>query len=394
MFGEIQSQLSQWLRRWERRYLHADYAENQLRHDWLGSGQGPDTGPRTIRYSIFPKPEGIRSLLVFKPDDIGDMVHALPALQALREALPHARITVLCQSVVSGLVRRTHLADEVFEVNSRSVLRRFRTVSPVPAAKFDAAVFLRTHPSYFSSFRKVHSPVLIHPLDPRMPSKSAFQVWTGDWGERGEHQTRQMLRLVEPLTGRTDETRYPKLEWTAEDNKQCQDLLGPEIDKPYLVVHPFSKDETRQYPWAYWSDLLVRIRQVHTGGIYVIGGATDLRENWGSLGVVNLAGKLSLCSTGYLLTRARAFVGVLSGPAHLAAAVGVPTAVLWGGASYPREWSPLGNVLNLQVDVPCGPCNLRTCPGFGLKCLTELTPARVWADLREFLAVCLRSSNQ
>ena len=47
-----------------------------------------------------------RSLLLIRPDHLGDMLFATPSFRLLREALPHARITLLAgpwsQAVVAG----------------------------------------------------------------------------------------------------------------------------------------------------------------------------------------------------------------------------------------------------------------------------------------------------
>ncbi|MDX6483709.1 MAG: hypothetical protein QOE95_1480, partial [Gaiellaceae bacterium] len=103
-------------------------------------------------------------------------------------------------------------------------------------------------------------------------------------------------------------------------------------------------------------------------------------------GLVQMEGKLSIAETGYLLSRAAGFVGNLSGPAHLAAAVGTPTVTIMSGNSLPVEWAPLGDSLVIRADVPCNPCHRRVCPGYGLACLRELTPERIAEPVVSFLS--------
>jgi ADP-heptose:LPS heptosyltransferase len=102
---------------------------------------------------------------------------------------------------------------------------------------------------------------------------------------------------------------------------------------------------------------------------------------------------LSIGQTGYLLSRAAGFVGNLSGPAHLSAALGTPTVTLMGGNSLPVEWAPVGDSLVLRVDVPCSPCHRRTCAGYGLACLYRLTPERVAPEIASFLRTRLPEAH-
>lgn len=78
-----------------------------------------------------------------------------------------------------------------------------------------------------------------------------------------------------------------------------------------------------------------------------------------------LAGVLSHCA-GYL--------GNDSGVSHLAAALGVPTVILFGPTD-PETWAPKGKQVKiLRPDLPCAPCSLeaaRSCPE--KKCLLALS---------------------
>src|SRR6185436_20359161 len=83
-----------------------------------------------------------RRILIVKPSSMGDIVHALPTLSALRRRFPHAYITWLVKSEWSALVERFRGVDEVIAVNSSwrgwlSILPQLRT------ARYDLAVDLQ-----------------------------------------------------------------------------------------------------------------------------------------------------------------------------------------------------------------------------------------------------------
>jgi ADP-heptose:LPS heptosyltransferase len=118
--------------------------------------------------------------------------------------------------------------------------------------------------------------------------------------------------------------------------------------------------------------------------ILAVGGPDDPRLD-DRPGLVQMQGRLSLTQTAFLISRAAGFVGNLSGPAHLSAALGTRTVTLMSGNSLPVEWAPLGDSLVVRADVPCSPCHRDTCPGYGLACLRAMTPERVLPEVVRFL---------
>ena len=377
-------EVMQWLRRWERRYYYADYAEAALRQQWLDSPTGLPV--EEVRVPMFFPRESTRTIVVFKPDDIGDTVQALPALWELRKALPEAKITVLAQEKATPIFEKTAVADSVLPIRAKSRLRRFPKIEELPLERFDLGIFLRTHPSYFHAYRKLNCERFLHPQDPRMRSSSPYQVYANEWGERGEHQALQMLRIVSPLTGKKygrSDIAYPRWNWSEPEMREARKFV--DIERPYLVLHPHVRDETRRYPKEYWANLVQKIAARFEVRLFSI-GAKGESEKYFDDSVGSLEGKLGLASTAYLLSRAAGVIGVSSGPSHIASALGTPTiTLLGGGASYVREWAPLGKSLVVRSEIACAPCNLTACPGNNLQCLTELTPERVFPSVEKFL---------
>lgn len=339
-----------------------------------------------------PDLERARTLLVFKPDEIGDFVCALPAVQALKKRYPHLEIDIVTQAAVAPLAERLGLFRRVAGVSISYRLLRFPVFNPAEVCEklgrtdWDCAVYLRTYPNLFRSFLRIPARTRVHPLDPRLRSNSPFRYPISSYGSERAHILWQLLELVAPLLGRKLERgdrSFPPFNFRDEDRKAVEALVPNE---PYLAVHPFCRYETRRYPLEFWRDLWRRLREKYKLPIVIVGGPDD--EVFPPMkGVIQTQGKLDLPATAYLLSRSRAFLGVDSGPGHLAAAQGIPTLTLFGGMSYPQEWAPEGSrQRTLRASVPCSPCERRVCPGKGLICMTSLPPNRIWPEIQMFLS--------
>ncbi len=85
------------------------------------------------------------------------------------------------------------------------------------------------------------------------------------------------------------------------------------------------------------------------------------------------------------IERSALLVTTDSGPRHLATAFNVPVVALFGPTfiAWTRTNHPLG--LNLQLPVPCGPCQKPVCPEGHHRCMRELTPESVFRAATQLL---------
>lgn len=385
-------------KRLRRRFYLADYDDENLRLRWL---RAAPEAPYTERvFDVRPDPASVSSVLVFKPDEIGDAVYSLPAVVELRRWFPKARVYLLCQRLTRSLFERSGLFDEIVAVDPKTRLSRptfsvEKALAGFSVRSFDVSIFLRTYQAYFDQFLRIPSEIKVHPIDPLMRSDSVYRAHVSLWAEERRHQSLQLLEIVSRLTGRTytfDDVSFPDFEWTDDDRSAPERAFEGAAPPRYVVVHPFAKHETRQYPLEYWVRLLSDLRRRLAATWVIVGGPDDPRlENLP--GVVQTQGRLSLSQSGYLVSRASAFVGVLSGPAHWAGALGVPTVTIMSGHSMPVEWAPLGRSHVIRADVPCAPCHQPTCPVYGLACLRELRPERIAPEIERFLESALTGSE-
>ena len=71
---------------------------------------------------------------------------------------------------------------------------------------------------------------------------------------------------------------------------------------------------------------------------------------------LDLRGKLDLPQMAALLERAKLFIGNDGGPAHVAAAAGTPSLIVFSGTSVAAEWAPRGArvlIVRMRLDSDC-----------------------------------------
>lgn len=103
-----------------------------------------------------------------------------------------------------------------------------------------------------------------------------------------------------------------------------------EISGSYFVIHPFASAPDKTWPASRFAEIARQARC-----IFLAGPEDDVRPFAG----FEVWKNASLARVKSLLSGAQLFIGNDSGPAHIAAAFGVPVVVLFG-ASDPVTWAP------------------------------------------------------
>jgi ADP-heptose:LPS heptosyltransferase len=163
--------------------------------------------------------------------------------------------------------------------------------------------------------------------------------------------------------------------------------LPPEIreklgDAPYIVFHPGAAVPARRPTTARSAQMVAALAAA--GHRVVITG--DESEKALTAAVVgengtDLGGRTTLAVLGAIYASARVVITPNTGPAHLAAAVGVPVVSLFAPVVPAAQWSPYGkNVIRLgDQDAPCRATRARSCPVMGHPCLDGITDAELLA---------------
>lgn len=281
-------------------------------------------------------------IAVLRANGIGDLVFALPALDALRDAYPDAVITLLGAPWHVELMNgRPSPVDEVVAVPPHPGIWLPPEGRPDPAQvdqffagmqqrAFDMAIQLHGGGGNSNPFvRRLGAKLTVGMATPdaaALDRQVPYLYWQPE-----------ILRYLEvvALVGAPVVTVEPQLAVTDADREQAAQVV-PVGSRPLAVLNPGATDPRRRWPTA----KLARVGDTLAGAgadVVVIGDASDRSRAEAvvlamSSPARSVAGQLSLAGLAGLLSRAGVTVSNDSGPLHLAGAVGAPTVgIFWCG---------------------------------------------------------------
>lgn len=164
-----------------------------------------------------------------------------------------------------------------------------------------------------------------------------------------------------------------------------------------VLINPNASELLPHRRWMpeRYRDLITRLLADRDDVVVAITGAPDERREAEALAAgfdarcISLAGKTALAELPALYAHAALMVSNDSGPAHFAAATGLPTIVLFGPET-PRLYQPLGTSRAIYAGLACSPCvsahNHRKTACTDNVCMQAISVDRVYADVAEVLA--------
>jgi heptosyltransferase-2 len=173
---------------------------------------------------------------------------------------------------------------------------------------------------------------------------------------------------------------------TAAQQQQLLARLGLDAARPAIAFCPGAEyGPAKRWPEKHFAEL-ARLLNARGYAIWLVGSPKDhavaetIAQQAAGL-CTNLCGKTDIAEAIDLLAAARLVVTNDSGLMHVAAAVGRPVIALYGSSS-PQFTPPLAaDARILTLNLECSPCFQRSCPLGHLKCLNDLAPGRVFAEI-------------
>lgn len=335
---------------------------------------------------------------------MGSVVMTEPAIRALKEANPQAKISLLTSPSGAQAARLLSCIDEtiVYEAPWQSSTPKTHTsdidqalIENLKVRNFDAAAI-------FTSYDQSSLPAVMLSYMSDIPLRLAHarenpsQLLT-HWAEEVEpektirHEVRRQLEMV-ALAGCHVSDERIRLKLSEEAHHKLTRKLSKrnfESTRPFFVVQPGAPADSRRYPAEKFSEVIRELWR-QTGWRILLTGTHSERAliseviSEASVPCENLAGELDLEEFAALLSRASALISNNTGPVHLAAGLRTPVIDIYA-LTNPQHtpWKVPSRVL--YFDTSCRYCYKSLCPEKHNNCIQLIEPSDVVTATLELL---------
>ena len=327
------------------------------------------------------------NVLIVRPDGIGDVLLSLPVATQLRRLVPDVKVEFLTSPVVAPLLEGHPDVDDVRTIRLTDPLEELRRVF---LRGVDVAVFLKPFRRLMWAAWVARVPIRVA-TGYRWYSLLANRRIYEHRSEFSKHESEYNVEMLRGLGLRPYKVQPPALYVTEQERKNGASHWT-NLPSPRVVVHPGGFSARRWRP-EYYLDLALELAQAGYG-VVLTGNESEKRQFESTIlsaaqlpdGIKNGMGELSLRHLMAVIANAHVVVSGATGPAHMAAALGVPTVSLFDPRrnNLPVRWKPLGTGVLLRPDVPtCDKCIGEACSFWD--CLDRVTVDNVMAAIRRVI---------
>jgi len=320
-------------------------------------------------------------ILLIRPDHIGDLLFATPALRLLRHAFPDAHLTALVGPWGKAVWEQNPHLDEQIVCEFPGFTRQpkdsawapYRTLwawaQEMRSQRFDLAIVLRF--DHWWGALLAYAAGVPRRLGYAVPECQPFLTAALPYVKE-RHEVQQNLTLVQEAireSGRTvpEETSALEFTITAADQAYAAAYLarlGPVADQPWVAIHPGAGAEVKLWCPEAWAQVSGALAQRWGARFVITGSRAELDLAWSVYAYMQAdafvaAGDTTLGQLAALFQRCSLVLGPDCGPLHLAVAAGTPTVHLYGPVDAHKfgPWGKLGKHLVVTSERACIPCN-------------------------------------
>lgn len=325
-------------------------------------------------------------ILLIKPSSLGDIVHALPAVSAIRGRFPRAHITWLVKRQWAEILDGN---PDVNEVLAADFLAGgwLSMIAAIRRVRFDVAVdlqglfrsgllaFLSGAPERIGFSEGREGSAFFYTQKVTLSAEAQ-----GNWRLLPLHAVERNLMVAAHLGADVREVRFhlPALP----DDEKTIDAWMREFSirqhEKLIAIAPVDRLGVRSWPLDRFVAAAAALSRDPDVRIVLIGTAEQrwvterfLQAVGGKL--VDLIGKTRIRQLGVLFRKMHLVIANDSAPMHIAAAAGTPVLGIFGPSSHHRA-KPIGEQhAVVKVELPCSPCGRNDCRNANhLECLTSI----------------------
>ncbi|MDO8684360.1 MAG: glycosyltransferase family 9 protein [Armatimonadota bacterium] len=330
----------------------------------------------------------MRSILLLNLNHIGDVLFTTPAISALRERHPSARIVCVAHAGVADALKENPDIDEIILRHNRSLLENARIGLGLRSWKFDISYCFT-----FSSYKLAAIGVLAGAKERVGFSYRQLKPFltVSVPNDNSKHQAESYLDLVR-ATGPVDST-YPMRMCVSEKDQQVADKFlagaGYNGSGPLVGINPGGTVRINQWFPDRFAALADRL-QKDGATVVIFGGKSEtylaevITKSMKTKPII-AAGKTTIWQLAGLISRCGVMITGDTGPMHMAVSLDVPTVAIFGPANPSRTGPYTDNCVVLWQKLPCSPCRRKPTCSFR-ECIDATSVDMVYDATRQLLS--------
>lgn len=340
-------------------------------------------------------PSRIQRILLIRLRRIGDVVMTTPAITALREGFPKAKITYVIDEPYRELVEGHPDLDRVIVLPRHLGFKEFRKhMHQIRRDAYDVVIDFHGGPrasllTFFSGARlkigyRIKYKNFIYDIKlPREPKEGYF------------HSVENHVNLVKALG--TNPRSIPALSLPPPTQSEAENIRrfiqeNALENTKIITLHISAGNEFRDWGAERLARLITLLSQVPRVRIVLIGSREDRQaeeeiKKTSEAPFLSMVNRLNLRELRELVSLSSLFVGPDSGPMHIAATTTTPI-VAYFGPTLPAHFGPWkAQSTLLEKDFDCRPCRQRQCIHKDFRCLRTISPDEVTNACLPYLQV-------
>ena len=287
---------------------------------------------------------GIQTVLVIRPDRLGDVVLSTPVYETLKKAFPHLHISVLAASAQAELLADNPNISQVFVFDPKQPLNVFRQLRD---EQFDLALTLNKKFSATATFFTLCSGAKI-----RVGYNHPENAWAHNIRVSLEgpprHESENNLDLLWAL-GIEEIQSQPRLYFNSAETRKIADLMQqyrPTREQPVVMVKSGTRIAKWGWRWEKFQTVIERLLELDKAQVWLVNGPGEEAEL--QTAIANMQRKpqllplLTAKELALLMQECDVLLCNHTGIMHLASAVDKPVCVIFKHGEIKR-WGPLNS---------------------------------------------------